>query len=115
MATVGKRNITIVKGDDYTHVVTLNTRTGSTLNPVNITGRTYTAQLRRVKTQDTVDATFTCTLSDAVNGEITITLGHTDTAALRVGTYYWDLQQIASGVRNTILSGKAEVVSDVTR
>jgi hypothetical protein len=112
---VGKRDITIVRGDDYTHVVTLNTRTAGVLTPVNITGRTYTAQIRKNKTQDSVDATLTCSVTDAVNGEITITLANTTTTNLRPGTYYWDLQQNASGVRNTILRGKAEVVSDVTR
>jgi hypothetical protein len=111
----GRRNIEIIRGDDYSHVVTLNTRSGTTVTPVDITGRTYTAQLRKALSQTSADATFTCTVTDAANGEITITMSHTITAALTPGCYYWDLQQNAGGVLNTILGGKAEVVTDATR
>lgn len=111
----GKRDIEIIKGDDYVHVVTLNTRIAGVVTPLDITGRTYTAQIRKVKTQTTPDATFTCTVTDAANGEITITMANAVTATLRVDCYFWDLQQNASGILNTILAGKATVVSDVTR
>lgn len=111
----GKRDITIIKGDDYAHVVTLNTKVAGVLTPVNITGRTYTAQLRKVVSQLLPDATFTCTVTSAVNGQITITLSNAITRNLKVDCYHWDLQQNASGILNTILRGTATVVSDVTR
>jgi hypothetical protein len=111
----GKRDITIIKGDDYAHVVTLNTRVAGVLTPVDITGRTYTAQLRKIQTQTTPDATLTCIVTDAAAGEITITLANSVTEDLRADCYHWDLQQNAGGILNTILRGKANVVSDVTR
>jgi hypothetical protein len=113
--SVGKRDIEIIKGDDYVHVVTLNTRIAGVITPLDITGRTYTAQIRKVKTQTSPDATFTCTVTDAANGEVTISMPNATTSTLRVDCYFWDLQQNASGIRNTILAGKATVVSDVTR
>lgn len=113
--SAGKRDIEIVKGDDYSHVVNLQTRVGSVYTPIDITGRVYTAQIRKVKTQAVADATFTCVVTDALNGEITITMASEITTDLKIGCYYWDLQQDASGVVNTILSGEAKVVSDVTR
>jgi hypothetical protein len=111
----GKRNIQIIRGDDYSHVVTMNTRSGNTLTPVNITGRTYTAQLRKALSQTVPDATFTCAVTNGAAGQVTITMSHTITAALDPGCYFWDLQQNAGGVLNTILSGKADVVTDATR
>lgn len=101
----GKRDIEIIKGDDYLHVVTLETDTG----PINITGRTYTAVLRKTAGQVVPDATFTVTVTDAPNGEITITLSSAITTTLNVGCYEWKLTQNASGVISTILRGKADV------
>lgn len=111
----GKRDIEIIKGDDYAHVVTLNTRVAGVLTPINITGRTYMAHLRKLVSQAIPDATFTCTVTDGMAGEITITLANAITEDLRVDCYHWDLQQNAGGILNTILRGKATVVSDVTR
>lgn len=111
----GKRNIEIIRGDDYSHVVTLATRSGTTVTPVNITGRTYIAQLRKAKSQTVPDATFTCTVTNASAGEVTITMAHAITATIDPGCYYWDLQQDAGGILNTILGGKAEVKTDATR
>lgn len=111
----GKRNIEITRGDDYSHVVTLATRSGSVVTPVNITGRTYTAQLRKAKSQVVPDAAFTCVVTNAAGGEVTITMAHAITAAIDPGCYYWDLQQNAGGILHTILGGKADVVTDSTR
>jgi len=108
----GKRDIEIVKGDDYVHVVNIKTRAGA---PVVITGYTYQAQLRKVKTQADPDATFTALVSDGPNGEITITLDAADTSDLAVACYQWDLQQDTGTAITTILAGEARFVSDVTR
>ena len=109
--SAGKRDIEIVRGDDYAHVVNLETPSG----PIDITGRTYTAMLRKNPMQAVPDATFLAVVSDGPNGEITITLGHLATAALKVGCYRWDLQQDTGGIITTILKGEAKVVTDVTR
>lgn len=113
----GRRDIEITKGDDYIHVVALSTRSPGTtaLVPVDITGRTYQAMLRKNPAQATPDATFTVAVTDAVNGELTISLPNVTTTALPAGCYKWDLQQNASGVINTILRGDATVGYDVTR
>lgn len=113
--STGRRNISIKKGDDYSHVITLQTRSGSTYTPVDITGRTYSAQLKKRKSQASPDASFTCAVTSAVNGEVTLTLASTITADLVAGEYFWDLEQDAAGQINTILEGVAKVTSDVTR
>jgi len=113
MATPGKRDISLVKGDDYTHVVTI-TSDGST--PIDITGRAYTAMVRRDKaTTGTAEATITCTITTAASGILTLTMSDTVTDALNPGyRYYWDLQEVSGSTTTTILAGTVSVLQDVT-
>lgn len=107
----GKRNIQITKGDDYSHVVTITDSSG----PINITGRTYAAQVRKVAEQSTANATFTCTVTDAAGGEVTMYLADAITDTLEPGDYRWDLEENASGIITTLLAGRFRVVADITR
>ena len=112
MATPGKRDITFVKGDDYTHVITI-TSDGST--PIDITGRTYTAMIRQEKDDTgTAYATITCALTTPLSGVLTLTMTDTITAALTAGRYWWDLQEVSGSTTTTILAGAATVLQDVT-
>lgn len=110
----GKLDIEFTKGDDYSNVVTLTTCVGTTSTPINITGRTYTAKVRRVASQTTADAVFTCTVTNAVAGEVTIYLTSAQTNLLNPADYKWDLQENAGGIITTILAGRCRVVQDVT-
>ena len=107
----GKRDIEITIGDDYEHVVYINTRVNGTLIPTDITGRTYTAEIKKGASQPVI-ATFTCTVTDGPAGEITITLADTVTEDLTVGCHKWYLRQDDSRVITTILRGKCEIVAD---
>ncbi len=106
------RNISFVKGDSYAFVVTM-TYNGL---PLDITGRVYESQIRRVPSADgTPDAEFTCVLTDPTNGELTLYLLPAETDALNPHIKYaWDLQQNNAGVITTILIGSVSVVQDVT-
>jgi hypothetical protein len=112
MAQPADQDLTITRGDTETIVVTI-TSDGST--PINITGRTYIAQIRTSPDNTTVKASFTCTVTSGPNGQVTCTLSATDSATLPVGIAYWDLQETASGVVSTILSGNVTVLADVSR
>ena len=112
MARPGTRNIQLYRGDDYAHVVTL-TSNGTT--PVNITGRTYTAQIRTGTDATSASLSFTCTVPTGTDGVVNITAADSATAALAAGEYVWDLQESASGVVTTILRGTCSVLADVTR
>lgn len=112
MAQPADQDLTITRGDTETLVVTI-TSDGST--PINITGRTYRAQIRASQDSTTIKASFTCTVSNGAAGQVTCTLSATDSATLPVGIAYWDLEENASGVVSTILSGNVTVIADVTR
>jgi len=112
MAQPADQDLTITRGDTETLVVTITTD-GSTA--VDITGRTYASQICSQQDSTTIKASFTCTVTSAVNGQVTCVLSATSSAALSAGLYFWDLQETASGVVSTILSGNVTVLADVTR
>lgn len=108
----GELNIVTTRGDTCTLTITI-TSDGTT--PINITGRTYTSMVRRYYEDVSPSATFTCTVTNGANGVLTISLTPTQTAALSTQNYFWDLQENASGVITTILSGAFVVLPDATR
>lgn len=112
MAVPADQDLTITRGDTETLVVTL-TSDGST--PINITGRTYRAQVRSSQDSTTVKASFTCVVTNGSAGQITCTMTAADSALLPSGIYYWDLEENASGVISTLLAGTVTVFADVTR
>jgi hypothetical protein len=112
MAQPADQDLTITRGDTETLVVTITTD-GSTA--VDITGRTYRAQIRSQQDSTTIKASFTCTVTGAASGQVTCVLSATNSATLSAGLYFWDLEETASGVVSTILSGNVTVLADVTR
>lgn len=113
MAVPADQDLTITRGDTETLVINLTSDDDGT--PINITGRTYRAQIRQSQDSTTIKASFTCVLSNAASGQVTCTLAAADSATLPVGKAYWDLEENASGVITTILSGNVTVTADVTR
>lgn len=112
MASPAELDISTTRGDTVTIVVTMTTN-GTT--PINITGRTYSSMVRANYDDVTPAATFTCTITNAANGVLTLTLSATQTAVLQANNYVWDLQEDASGVVTTVISGAFIVLPDVTR
>ena len=112
MPAPATQDLTITRGDTETLVVTL-TSDGTT--PIDVTGRTYTAQLRTTPDISVVSASFTCTVTNGATGQVTCVMSAASSAQLSPGYYYWDLQENASGVISTLRSGQVTVVADVTR
>lgn len=107
-----KENLSVVRGDTLTIVVVMTT---DGVTPINITGRTYAMQLRTAPEATAVAATFTCTLTDPTNGEVTCVLPAATSAGLTPTSYSYDLQETASGVVSTIVVGSIKVNADTTR
>jgi hypothetical protein len=112
MAAPADQDLTLVRGDTETLVVTMTTD-GTT--PINLSGRTYRAQIRQAQDSRTIKASFTCTVTNAANGVVTCVLSAVDSATLPVGLGFWDLEENASGVITTVMSGTVTVLADVTR
>lgn len=107
-----ERNIIIYQGDTYVHEVRL--RDSANAN-INISTRSYSGQVRKTKTSDTVVATFTTQITDGPNGVMQFSLLPNVSSNIRSGVYYYDLQETNSTIVTTLIAGKASVQGEVTR
>jgi hypothetical protein len=112
MATPAELDLVTTRGDTVTVNVTMTTN-GTT--PIDITGRTYAAMVRRNYDDPSAAASFTCTITNGPNGLLQLVMSNTATADLDPYNYYWDLQETASGTVTTVLAGAFTVLPDVTR
>ena len=114
MATVtilpAKLNYKITRGDDFADEVTI--KEGGVA--VDVSARTYTAQLRATADSTTVVATFTINMASAATGVVGFSIADTVTDDL-AGLYVWDFQQDTAGVIRTLMGGTFLVNPDVTR
>jgi len=99
MAKPGKWHIIIQKNRDFIQVFKF---TGS------ITGHSYTATIFE-NSSDTVIDTFTVTV-DTSPKTVTLALTYTETDALTVGNYRYEVAETASGLKQTIIVGRCAVV-----
>jgi len=108
----GTHDITIDQGSDFSMGLAL---TEQDL-PVPLTGYSARAQMR-AKVSSTVAGTFVCTITDAVNGEISMTMANSVTALLTPGVYLYDIEvyTAADAIVTRLLQGKATVRSEITR
>lgn len=106
-------HLTETRGDTWSLVVNITDET--TGSPVNITGRTYALQVRSSTESSTVKAAYTCTVTNAANGQVTCTCPSSTTKNVKIGEYVWDFEQTISGSPSTIISGTLTCLGDVTR
>jgi hypothetical protein len=107
-----ERNIEIYKGDSYTHEIRI--RNSANVN-TNITGRTYTSQMRKSRSSDSIILSFTVVIADAVNGVINMSLTPEATSSIQPGTYFYDFEETNSGYVTTLMTGKVSLVGQVSR
>lgn len=106
------QNIKVMRGDTEVFVISL---INANSTPVDLTGSTFASQIRYEYDSTTIAASFTCVVTDVVGGVVTLTLPAASSAFLNVGLAYWDLQRTESGTVSTVISGKCNVLADVTR
>lgn len=115
MATIkilpAKLNYKMMRGDDFADVVTI--KEGDPLAAVDVSTRTFTAQLRSTPAGAVV-ASFVIDMTSAATGEVGYSLADTVTDDLG-GQYVWDFQQDTGGVIRTLMGGTFTVELDVTR
>jgi len=107
----GKYNITIDQGSDFSIQLTI--KESDTVK--NLTGYNARAQLRPSITSTTLSGTFTCTITNATGGIVTMTMGYANTASLVPGKYFYDLEIYTGSVVQRLIQGNATVRGEVTR
>jgi hypothetical protein len=114
MTTTGQ-DVTMWSGDDIALVVTVTTD-GTTA--VDITAYTINYVLQNAVDQYTQRVSKATggsgiTITDAINGEFTVTLADTDTSTYS-GTYYHEAQVTdGSGNKYTVMTGTVTIKKDV--
>ena len=109
----GNYDIVIDQGSDFALAISLS-EDGS---PINLGSHTVSAQLRPTPSSSTLTATFTCAITNASQGAVTMKLGRVLTANIAAGKYYYDTE-IFNSSANTItrlIQGVARVTQNVTR
>lgn len=94
---------TIVLQDDNTNVYQ------------NVSGYTITSALRRSLLSANASANLTCAVTDAANGEITLSMTAANTALLRPGTYLFDVKTLADGSYSRLIEGIIIVTPAITK
>lgn len=109
--SAGTYNIKIDQGSDFSLQLTVQ-EDGSAKN---LTGFSARAQMRPTIDSTTLTATFTCSITSAANGTLTMALGNTTTDDIDVGQYYYDLELFTSTTSQRLIQGTATVAGEVTR
>jgi hypothetical protein len=104
----------IVRGDTWTNLITVTDSAGVA---INITGRVYWVTLKLDPTSadpGQAQSSATAAGAPAVAGQVTVTLSHTQTLGLAVGTYNYDIQEVNGATVTTLCYGKVKVIRDIT-
>jgi hypothetical protein len=111
--TAATYDITIDQGSDFSLQFTVKQNDA----PQDLSLYQARAQLRPSRTSDTLTASFTCSLPDAVNGVVKMDLGNAVSSAISPGMYYYDLEIYTAGdaAVNRLIQGKAQVTPETTR
>lgn len=102
------------QGTSFNNIINLND--DITNDPLVITGYTVTSQIKRSYYSSKITANITCTITDAANGEITMTMPATQTANIKAGRYLFDVK--TKDLANTVtrvLEGIITVTPQVTK
>lgn len=104
----------IDQGVNFNNIINLTNDVTNT--PINVAGYTITSQLRRSYYSANASGNITCTVTDAANGEITMTMTPANTANLRAGRYIFDVRmEDLAGTVSRPLEGMVTVTPRVTR
>lgn len=107
------KNLVIDQGADFSVTITISDVNN---DPLNLTGYTGRAHLRKSYGSNTHTA-FTVTFNaDRTTGEITLGISSAVTTDLRAGRYVYDVEIVSgSGVVTRVLEGIVTVTPEVTR
>ena len=108
----GTYNFIVEQGATFTRQLTVKENSSA----MDLTGYSVASKMRSTHDSSTVVGTFTCTVSNASGGIITISMTSSTTAAIEEGIYVYDLE-ITSGssIVTRLLQGNITVNPEVTR
>ena len=110
--SAGTYNFTIEQGTTFSRILTLQ-ENGSAMN---LSGYSVASQMRSTHDSSTVVATFTASVSNAGNGQITLLMSNSTTSGIEEGMYVYDVEITSGGGLVTrIMQGQVTTTPEVTR
>lgn len=109
--------LTLIRGDSFYRAFRYRTMVDDVKVPVDLTGVTIKAQIRKTADSGYAPLTFTVDYIDRVNGEFALSATAEETASLRTTEGVWDLEfEYSDGtVETKILPSPVVIIKDVTR
>lgn len=101
------------QGTTFNNIINLTDDVTNT--PINISGYIVTSQLRRSYYSSNASANITCTITDASNGELTLSMTPANTSNLKPGRYVFDVKAIDGDDVSRILEGTITVTPQVSK
>lgn len=106
-------NLVIDQGTTYSLTITVADATGAV---IDLTGYTLRAQLRRSYGATSYTSFTTSSGADPTDGELTISLTHSQTSALKSGRYVYDIEIVdTNSVVTRVLEGIVTITPEVTK
>ena len=104
----------IDQGADFNNIINLSD--DLTNANINISGYIVRSQMRRSYYSANASANIICTITDAVNGEIVMSLNANTTANIKAGRYLFDVETVDRlGKTSRVLEGIITVTPEITR
>ena len=108
----GTYNFILEQGATFTRTLTVKENNSA----MNLSGYSVASKMRSTHDSSTVVGTFTCTISNATGGIITMSMTNSVTGAIEEGIYVYDLEMTSgSGVVTRLMEGTVTVNPEVTR
>ena len=108
----GTYNFIVEQGATFTRQLTVKENN----SVMDLTGYSVASKMRSTHDTSTVAGTFTCTVSNASGGIITVAMTSSVTAAIEEGIYVYDLEITSgAGIVTRLLQGEVTVNPEVTR
>lgn len=102
------------QGATFNNIINLTDDVTNT--PVNIYGYSVTSQIRRSYYSSNITANIVCTISDASNGGITMSMTAANTSKIKAGRYVFDVKtKDTSDVVSRVLEGIITITPQVTK
>ena len=110
--SAGTYNFTLEQGATFNRILTLQENSAA----MNLSGYSVASKFRSTHDSSTVVGTFSCTITDASAGKLTLSMTNSATSAIEEGIYVYDLE-ITSGAGSVtrVLQGKITVSPEVSR
>lgn len=109
----GYAELIVDKGTTFNSVITIADET--TGLAVNVSGYTFNSQVRKSYYSVNSTATLVCTINDASNGNISISMSNTVTGSISPGRYVYDVRMVdKNGAVTRVVEGIMTITPQVT-